>query len=784
MPVVTLSRDDEQARLDLALGLLSDSLPELSARNLLSKGQKISALILVLVILVGLILFPLWTGIVMVGLATITYVAILIDRVGLVVGSLRHPNLIRVSDTDALSVSDHDLPIYTVLVPIYKEAQVIRLLIGSLEAIDYPGDKLDVKLLVERDDGDTLEQLLACVPSSFDVVVVPEGAPRTKPRALNYGLTLARGSIVTIYDAEDIPDPLQLRKAAVAFGRMPDSVACLQARLEFWNSEHNLITRWFGVEYLQWFRLLLPGLAASASPVPLGGTSNHIRREVLESVGAWDPYNVTEDADLGMRLHRAGFRCAVLDSLTWEEANSDYVNWNNQRSRWYKGYLQTWLIHMRHPMVLLEELGWRGWLEFSVIVGGTPILAVLNLAFWALTIAWFSGHVALARELFPTAIYYPALLSFVFGNVTLAYLYIVSARVSGRPTLVWASCLVPLYWLMMGIASLKATWQLFLSRSFWEKTVHGLVGGRQDVEVTTSPVPARGVREEVVAPAMVVRPSIGMGSGAKRNVRSSPHWLSGSGWSCQILGFVVLLFVIDLVALGGPVSAGATRGHLPDAPLSRRPSDGTTLARLMFPREGIDDLVLQGTSPVELGRNLAHIAGSALPGDKGDAVVVGHRDAYGGPLSQLSKVSVGDEAIVETGGGQARYRVQSISLMNTNDISVPPTKGSRLTIVSGAGGLGSSRLIVVQTTLKSEEGVRFTGLPPPPVGRVHVPGVDGSWLLIALVWLVIALAGMQVCRSVWRRPKGFWPLALAGLFVVVAISQMWVSGAHALPITL
>jgi cellulose synthase/poly-beta-1,6-N-acetylglucosamine synthase-like glycosyltransferase len=240
------------------------------------------------------------------------------------------------------------------------------------------------------------------------------------------------------------------------------------------NPNQNSITRWFSTEYVMWFSQLLPGLMLQSAPLPLGGTSNHFRREVLDAIGGWDPHNVTEDADLGVRLHRLGYRTAVLDSVTLEEANSDFVNWVKQRSRWYKGYMQTWLVHMRQPRRLIADLGIGGFLQFSLFVGGTPLLAIINPLFWALTALWFAGQRELVSSLFPAWVYYIGLISFVFGNATFVYLAMVASREAGSPRLVFASLLTPLYWVMMSIAGIKALVQLVTAPSFWEKTAHGL----------------------------------------------------------------------------------------------------------------------------------------------------------------------------------------------------------------------------------------------------------------------------------------------------------------------
>jgi len=270
------------------------------------------------------------------------------------------------------------------------------------------------------------------------------------------------------------PSPSSFAGAATVLARHGDDVACVQAQLSFSNVHQNIITRWFTLEYAVWFALFLPGLVASGAPVPLGGTSNHFRRSVLDELAAWDPFNVTEDADLGVRMHRRGYRTRVVQSITLEEANSDFVNWVKQRSRWYKGYLQTWLVHLRHPRQLLDELGWKGFLRYNLFVGCTPVLALLNPAFWTLTIIWFVGKPHFIRDVFPAPVFFLGLACWAFGNFTIAYLWIVATRLTKRSDLLVAALLVPAYWVMMAVAAVKALVQLVINPSYWEKTTHGL----------------------------------------------------------------------------------------------------------------------------------------------------------------------------------------------------------------------------------------------------------------------------------------------------------------------
>ena len=328
---------------------------------------------------------------------------------------------------------------------------------------------------LEADDAETISAALEIVTDlPVDVILVPPGEPRTKPRALNYGMQFAEGELVTIYDAEDHPDPLQLRRAVAAFRRVGPKYACLQARLSFYGGQRNLLTKWFTTDYFTWFRLYLPGLSSMQAPIPLGGTSNHFRRDVLAAAGGWDPWNVTEDAELGIRLQRTGHRVGVLDSVTMEEPNIDVVNWVKQRSRWYKGYLQTTLELLRHPRDVVADLGRRDSWRVALFVGGTPLLAVLNLWFWGLSAFWFMTRATFVGELFPGWTYYLALAAWGLGNLSVIYIGLLTLRVVGRPEFLLSALLVPLYWLLMSLAALRAVVQLVTQPSYWEKTEHGL----------------------------------------------------------------------------------------------------------------------------------------------------------------------------------------------------------------------------------------------------------------------------------------------------------------------
>ena len=480
-----MNEAEAQLRLEASVSGLADRVPLVSARSLFTRGQRNVAIGLLVAIVIGLVLNALLTVTAIIAVFTLGYLIAVVYRAYLFTRSSKTDALERVTDEEALSISDSDLPFYTIMIPAYNEASVIVKLVENVAELDYPADKLEVLILVEADDEATLSALrTATAPWQFRLVLIPPAEPRTKPKALNFGLTLARGEIIAVYDVEDAPDILQLRRAAVALGRYGPEVGCVQAQLTYSNATQNIITRWFTIEYAMWFSFFLPGLSSLGAPIPLGGTSNHFRRSALRTLGAWDPYNVTEDCDLGIRMFREHYQIKVLESETLEEANSDFVNWVKQRSRWYKGYLQTFLIHVRSPRQLVKEIGTKGVLHLCAFVGGTPILAALNPLFWLLTILWFVAQPQFVKAVFPAPLYYVSLVLWVFGNFLMWYLTVLTARHIRREGLVLAAVLVPLYWVMMSVAALKAMWQLLITPSFWEKTTHGL-GSNGDAELDT-----------------------------------------------------------------------------------------------------------------------------------------------------------------------------------------------------------------------------------------------------------------------------------------------------------
>jgi len=476
---------------------------------------------------------------------------------------------VRVSDDEMRNLDEKSLPVYTILIPIFREAKVLPHIVENVYKLDYPRDKLDVKILMEETDHETIEEaeklglfgkpetVLASITSPehsdearknlklsppskvidgnaiivgtlesveemtsgsilnvrrkngetlqipedfvasadevimlrdrlevlmarymdslrmFDAVVVPDADIRTKPRACNYGLLRAKGEYCVIYDAEDDPEPDQLKKAAIAFSRAPKECVCLQSRLNFYNPKENLLTRWFSLEYSFWFDYYLEGLDQVGAPLPLGGTSNHFKTDKLRELGGWDPYNVTEDADLGVRISRKKLRTAMLDSYTYEEANKRLPSWIRQRSRWNKGYVQTYLVHMRYPRKLVQEMGWKNFFYFQLTFGGNIFLPLVNPLLWAVTVLTLIVP-GIFDFLFFYPIVYVCIFNLIVGNVVYILLHMGPYVLKKNYTSIPLAVIIPLYWVLISIGDWRGTIQLITRPFYWEKTQHGL----------------------------------------------------------------------------------------------------------------------------------------------------------------------------------------------------------------------------------------------------------------------------------------------------------------------
>lgn len=454
---------------------LSKVRPELSAKIPVVRAQKV-ALLAGLLLLAALATWKPWaTAKAFVLLSTIFYLVFTIYKFMLVRFSVTNRSEIHITAEEATSLRDADLPVYSILVPMYHEPESVKTVVDSLKKMDYPADKKDVQLLLEEDDEATRGAAAQVdLPPGFRVTVVPPSFPRTKPKACNIGLEEATGEYLVVYDAEDRPEPDQLRKAVAAFRRVERTVICLQCRLNFYNPYQNLLTRWFAAEYSAWFDLSLPGLCALGAVIPLGGTSNHFFTSRLRELMGWDAYNVTEDCDLGVRIYRQGYKSRMLNTTTWEEACSSLWFWICQRTRWLKGYIQTYLVHMRQPFRLFRELGPANFCHFQVLVGGIVFTFLINPLYWILTLIWFLFRTESLTSLFPWTVFAMGAVCLFAGNFGFVYVGAIACYRRGYYDLVKYALLSPIYWMMMSYSGWRAFVQFFLNPFHWEKTKHGL----------------------------------------------------------------------------------------------------------------------------------------------------------------------------------------------------------------------------------------------------------------------------------------------------------------------
>lgn len=368
------------------------------------------------------------------------------------------------------------LPVVSLLVPLNRETEVLRLLVERLARIDYPPELLDICLILESEDDATRAALgTVRLPPGTQVIIVPPGPLQTKPRALNFALPFARGSVIGIYDAEDAPDPDQIARVVAHLAAAPPDVACVQARLEFYNAERNWLTRCFALDYAAWFGVLLPGLQSLGAVIPLGGTSVFFRRAALEAVGAWDAYNVTEDADLGLRLARRGWRCLLVDSATAEEAVSQTWPWVRQRSRWQKGFILTWVSHLRDPARMWAELGpWR-FLGVQVLFLGGILAALTAPVLWGLLATLLGLPLPGLSSLPPAGLWAIGALLLLAQTLFLASSVLAANRPGLRHLIPWAITL-NFYYALATVAVYKALLEIALRPFWWDKTDHDGAG--------------------------------------------------------------------------------------------------------------------------------------------------------------------------------------------------------------------------------------------------------------------------------------------------------------------
>lgn len=449
-----------------------------SAFYRLSSEQKLFLTVLVVVLAVGVFFAWRQTFTILIAVLTLIYFSDLIFNLFLIIRSFAKPPELQITKEEIDALDESTLPAYTVFCPLYKESNVLPQFVKAMNDLDYPKEKLQVMLLLEQDDPETISVARnSNLPANFDIVVIPHSAPKTKPKALNFGLIHAKGELITIYDAEDVPEVDQLKKAVIAFNTSDPRVRCIQAKLNFYNPHQNILTRAFTAEYSLWFDLVLTGLQSLQAPIPLGGTSNHFRKRDLIDLKGWDAFNVTEDCDLGMRLVKRGYRTAIIDSTTYEEANSSMSNWFWQRTRWIKGYIQTYLVHMRRPHEFINHWREPHVITFQLVVGGKIASMIINPIMWILTISYFLFRSTLGpsiESLFPAPVFYMAIFSLVLGNFLYLYYYMLGCAKRKEYKIIKYIIFVPLYWLAISLAAYTSWYKLIVQPHYWAKTKHGL----------------------------------------------------------------------------------------------------------------------------------------------------------------------------------------------------------------------------------------------------------------------------------------------------------------------
>ena len=447
-----------------------------SCRNWPRLHQSPLAMAVLAVTLAALLVAPLATGLAGLTFAVFSLACIALLKIAATIAALHAPLPGHEPASDAIA------PVVSVIVALYREADIAPRLVRRLARLDYPAELLDVILAVEAEDHITLDALATAeLPPWMRIVVVPEGQVKTKPRALNHAFDHARGAIIGVYDAEDAPDPDQLLRVVARFQRSGPEVACLQGTLDYYNPRTNWLSRCFTIEYAGWFRLVLPGLARLGLVVPLGGTTLFFRRDVLDRLGAWDAHNVTEDADLGIRLARHGYRTELIDTVTHEEANCRALPWIKQRSRWIKGYMMTWAVHMRQPRLLWRQLGPKGFLGFQVLFLGTIAQFLLAPLLWSFLLLPFGFDHPLYAAMPVPAVWAMAAIFFLSEAANILIGALGLGRTKHGLSLIWVLTL-KIYYPLASLAAYKGLLELATRPFYWDKTTHGLFDHADDAK--------------------------------------------------------------------------------------------------------------------------------------------------------------------------------------------------------------------------------------------------------------------------------------------------------------
>lgn len=437
-------------------------------------GRGRIALAVCLLLIAALFIFPQWT----ITLAALWAVATLALTTG-IKGAAFFAQVLDnapTNDTGAQpETTPFRLPRVSIMVPLLREKEIAGALIKRLSRLTYPKSLLSVVLVLEAKDTITRDTIArTTLPDWISVIEVPDSAgPTTKPRALNYALDFCPGKIIGVWDAEDSPAPDQIEKVVMRFQQAPANVACLQGVLDYYNSKTNWLSRCFTIEYATWWRLILPGIAKLGLVIPLGGTTLFFRRDILEKLGGWDAHNVTEDADLGVRLARHGYVTELLPTVTHEEANCRPWPWVRQRSRWLKGFLITYFVHMRDPAQLYKDLGLKRFIGIQMVFLATFSQFAFAPILWSFWANIFGYTHPITTTLGAGVLFVIMVLFFVSEVLSLTMGVVAVSGKEHRHLLLWV-LLMPIYLTMGALASYKALYEMIVTPFYWDKTEHGV----------------------------------------------------------------------------------------------------------------------------------------------------------------------------------------------------------------------------------------------------------------------------------------------------------------------
>jgi cellulose synthase/poly-beta-1,6-N-acetylglucosamine synthase-like glycosyltransferase len=458
-------------RLKFAVDCLRIFRPDLSASNAMSPEQSAKLVTVIISTFIFFTIFPI-LGVLSIHIFAMIFFAscIAIRIAATVIFSSQY-----FAEATKYKLHNHQaLPYYSVLVALYHEENQVAQLIAALSRLNWPKEKLEIKLICESDDEGTITAIKkSSMPANFELVIVPSCQPKTKPKALNYALPSCKGQYVVLYDAEDIPHPDQLLEAYTYFQESAENVACVQAPLLIHNHQYNWLSSMFAIEYSALFDGLLPALVKFNSFVPLGGTSNHFKRDAIEKIHAWDPFNVTEDADLGMRLMRYGYRAGTITLPTLEEAPITVWSFIKQRTRWFKGWIQTWLVHSQSPVTLMQDIGFFKFLGFQILTLG---MIISSLIYPTLLISLFYSIYNLftyGTNIIERSIFCCDMIMIIMGYLSFALLAHKTLSLRNKRFLIPYLFSIPFYWLLLSFASWRASIQFFTNPFKWEKTKHG-----------------------------------------------------------------------------------------------------------------------------------------------------------------------------------------------------------------------------------------------------------------------------------------------------------------------